>query len=666
MLVTKALSGAGGVFHATKFDVRGLRGSGPDGSVVFEDLWEGEPGNWRPRYPDRVVQDMRFKNKFLKRALAYMLHTALNNHTSGPANFVHTDITVGPTDNPFGYFVVVADLGGTPADALVEWEEADGSNAKIPVRPGGGWTSPEGYRVVSLNSGTSGPGLHRISAQHLSGSPYRELEYVLFAGANGSALENGDDEIDNLPIKAVGLSAGPLVGNGEANSRWGVRAVVGLAPTFQGISDRVYLHEPATGAADLHKYLTTETILANGEGYVQSSNLAEAQIDSQIPTNAGNDIVAATKVITLPAAATGLTTTSGFDNDVHRRKVLRIANAVNGGNNRDYTIKRVISATQVEVFEAPAADETTTAITGDVFTVYTGDKMFDGRVANEGRVEGDPTDGDPDGTILLGEYWRSAAGPGPHTAGRVFPAAVGGTAGVIGARITFPAGLNKDFCPKFFRLEYLADAGGGANQPVDDSWTLCPGQDYGAVDQSDNIFNAGEKGYEYIFSSPVTGAIAFRMTAITSFGGDATAVAVFHIFENLDNTGTGVALSAGVDDKLELRTRFANFRSFLLGTIAATQDVQDFVDAINAQIRGYEMEAVRSDFGYLWLRATVAGDNADCIITDAGGNNANTKLGLPTGGPQTNTGITQTITKAFDEALTLIYRLNISGDLPVP
>ena len=67
-------AGIGGVFRFIRHDVSGLEGTGPGGEVTFDDLWEGEPGEWKAKEPDRVTQDLTVKNKILKRGLAAFGH----------------------------------------------------------------------------------------------------------------------------------------------------------------------------------------------------------------------------------------------------------------------------------------------------------------------------------------------------------------------------------------------------------------------------------------------------------------------------------------------------------------------------------------------------------------------------------------------------------------
>jgi len=543
-------AGVGGVFRFIRHDVSDLEGSGPNGEVTFEDLWQDKAGELTPKDPDRIIQDLTVKNKILKRGLAAFSHRSLIGHASaGP--YTPADIVDSPTINPFQAFILVADKT-TPShagDARVQWSESDGaSNAVIPPGPAPHPVG-EGRRGILL-SDTTGPGLKRVSIAYPTTDPYRKIEYIFFAQANPSgALETGDDEIDNFPIKAVGLAQDVDCGNGETNSRWGIRAVLGLAPTFQGISDRAYVHE-GTGLT-----LYTGTTVLSSDGYVQSS-----QLDA-----------------------------------------------------------------------------------------YSGDLCFDGYAENEGL----------NGVIDQGNKWSSVDTAGPHEVGRVWAT----PKTLAGIRIVMPAGTNKLFAPDTFKVRHLlSTANGGSPRPdTDADWTDTPSMDFTGGSEGTEIFDNGALGKEYIFSSPISNVVGIKLTTLRAF--DVTRkveIAELYAFEEM----TAVSFSS---DTLRLATDgVPTFRTFNLRDTASTKSVQDLVDSINAAVRGYELEAVRSDFGFLWLRSTVAGDNSDLDLdSTVNGSTANNKLGWSTAG-KTSVGTTQSVTKAQNDALTIIYRVEISGDLPQP
>jgi hypothetical protein len=91
------------------------------------------------------------------------------------------------------------------------------------------------------------------------------------------------------------------------------------------------------------------------------------------------------------------------------------------------------------------------------------------------------------------------------------------------------------------------------------------------------------------------------------------------------------------------------------------------VDALNAALVGYQVEAVRSQFGYLWVRGTVQGDNSDFRLKSSNdGSTVNVLLGLASGAavaPQ-RAGLTQIFRKLTKNAATFIYRWSLLGNLP--
>jgi len=546
-------AGLQGEFRFVRFDTSKIQGSGPGGEALFEDLWErGAGGELRPKHPEAVLEDRTVKNKFLKRGISRLMHIALQGHGG---TYTPSDITDSPTVNCFQAFILCSDktAGGYIGDAKVEWEESDGaSNGVIPTGGTGSGpgsaphTAGEGRRGILL-SDTTGPGLKRVSISYPTTDPYREIEYVFFAQANPSgALETGEDGIDNFPIMSIGLAEGVAAGAGESASRWGVRAILGLAPTLQGVSDRSYQHE-GTGLT-----LYTGTTVLSTDGYVESSH-------------------------------------------------------------RDG---------------------------------YSGDNCFDGDSTSQGIT----------GLVDLGDKWASLDQPGPHEVGRVWSS----TRDIAGIRIVVPAGTNKDLVPEQFLIRYLdPTANGGSPRPgTDADWVTVTGEDYSGGAEATEIFDGGVYGKEYVFGTPVT-CNGIKVSGITSFdSGRGAEIAELYAFEEM----TAVTLSS---DILRLQTDVIDgYSAYSLADRAATQDVQELADAINVAVRGYELEAVRSELGYLWIRSTVAGDNSQVDLDSvASGSSANVKLGFPTGGAN-DVGTTQPVTKGQNDALTIIYRLNMSGDLP--
>jgi hypothetical protein len=384
--------------------------------------------------------------------------------------------------------------------------------------------------------------------------PNDELEYVLFAQDNpvGAPFETGDSAIDNFPIMAIGMAEGVDCGDGEGGSIWGIRAVLGLAPTFQGICDRDYQHE-GTGLT-----LYTGATVLTVDGYVESGH------------------------------------TDG----------------------------------------------------------YSGDNCFDGYVQQEGL----------DGYVELGDKWSSIDSGGPHHVGRVWALAEPKT--IAGVRIVMPAGSLKASVPNRFKIRYLsASANGGNPRPAQDTdWTDVAGEDYTGTDQGDDIFEGGTYGKEYVFATPVTNCVGIKISVLTAVdNAHYVEVGELYIFDEM----SAVTITAGVNDVLRLATDGApTVSAYSIGDVAATQDVQDLADAINRQVYGWEMEAVRSEFGYLWFRSTVAGDNSLFDMdSEANGSTANTTLGFHAAATQLQ-GETETVTKGVTEALTIIYRIKIDSDVP--
>jgi len=555
------------------------------------------------------------------------------------------------------------DISGSPTDADVRDAIIAAANRAAYNQPFYMVATNGGAAIVTLTHTTGGAIGHTTvtSSVALGGS------WSLPTLSGGTANEAGDNGyMDNFPICRVGMAEGVDCGYSETENRVGIDSVLGLAPTFQGIGSKQYEHEfldPQQGAVGsitaLHHYTGTETITSVAQdGYVARSGATDpsgeqtaVQIDTTIGADGANQIVAATRQITLPLAVTALGSTGGFKNDVHKRKILEIQNSTLG-NDGEYTIKRVVSPVTVEVYEAPNSDETGT-VTGLLWETYYGKNAFDGRVLNQGRVEQVATDPDDPGEIILGEKWVSDDSAGPHVIGRVWQTAKQ----VTGIRIIGPAGTNKYFYPDDFVIQYLdPTANGGDPRPGTDADWLNAST---LADQATNIYNGGAYGYEFTFTVPVA-TKGIRLASLLAY--DSTRrVEIGQLMIYTDDT-TSVTLVDGVNDRLRLATDgVPNYRNFDLGDFTGT--VAALVDRINAVVRGYELEAVQSTFGFLWLRGTVAGGKSFVDVAAIGDSTANADLGLPSTATQVQ-GILQQIRKLPNDALTLMYRANISGDLP--
>lgn len=512
--------------------------------------------------------------------------------------------------------------------------------------------------TLYITAATGGSGI--VALTHDKGGAIG-AKTVLSSGAplsvsgmtGGSALETGDGEIDNLPFKAVGLSAGIQCGDGEASNLIGVRSVVGLPPVFQGVCDRVYVHE-GTG---LHKYVAAETLGGvAAAGYYQSTQ--EDETIRAVSADAADQIWAATKRVRMRNGAFS-------PSDVGRGLTIAGSGAGNNGQKR---IAAVLTKTDVTVLEAVSNEST--GFTATVCNVNDGSGAFDG------AVETEPTTG----VVNLGERkWRSANSSGPHDLGRVWTADMA----VHGIRVICPAGVPKSYCLNTFKVQWLdpSKAGGdvAALEPANAAhWTDVGTEvDFTASGQAGNIFGGAERGYEFRFNAPKT-TRGIKITSCQAFDNTkAVEVAEFYIFTELP----AITITAGVDDVVRLATSgtptgpgvpgaVGTYRSFSIGSVTTSgdltqNDVTTLANALNKVLRGYELEALRSTFGFLWIRATVAGNKAQLDKgSTASGGTANAKLGLSTA-EQQRVGLTQTIRKFAGDALTIIYRANISGDLPV-
>lgn len=770
----QSAAGLSGEFRFVKHNVEGLRGSGPNGEVVFEDLWEMKDGEWVSKCPERVNLDITSKNKILKRGLSYILHRALSGHPGGP--YTPSDITVDQTSNPFLAFFVAADdptfvPSAKYADARVVWNESDGLyDAKVPPTVA---TAGIGKRAILLTT-TTGVGIRRASTDYPTTDPYREIRYTFFAQANtpsyatgtitvdsanlpadgkiftlndgysslifefdstgsvtagrvaiditgsptdaqlrdriieavnayadsilitastggtaivslthnkggaignktitndftplgawaftgmsgGSAQEVGIANIENLPIKAVGMAKNVNCGDGEGagvDTKVGVRSVIGLAPTMQGKSDRVYMHE----GTSLHKYLTGEKMSDGyGDGYFQSAN-EETTIRSIIAS--GSDGIYAGNVVIMKNGAF-------TQSDVGRSFDISGSGA---GNNGRKTISVVYSRIKIQTTESLTAEGN--GFTANVVEPSEGFRAYDGDVTSEGIT----------GSMKLGFHWRSATGSGPHQLARIWNTA----RQVSGVRIILPAGTPKDNCLNTFKIQYLNPLANGSDpRPANDLDWLDVGADvdFTATGQATYIFDGGDKGYEYRFVTPRT-TKGIKITSAQAFVSTyAVEIAEFMIFDGL----AAFTLTSGVDDALKIATdgipavpgvtpgAVGSLRTYNTGTVSTTglvasYDMQTIADAINKKVRGYEIEALRSDLGYLWIRATVAGGYAQLDFDSTNnGSTANSKLGVssnPASQVQ-KVGLTQIVRKYPLDALTMIYVLNISGDLPV-
>jgi hypothetical protein len=332
-------------------------------------------------------------------------------------------------------------------------------------------------------------------------------------------------------------------------------------------------------------------------------------------------------------------------------------------NNGSFTIKRRIAANEVEVFETVVNEGPGPVGSATLVSRHTGDKVFDGRVENEGKVYLSADDGDPNAAVIMGQNWRSQDTPSGHFIGRIWNTA----RQIAGIRIICGKGTPREHSPDRWKVQYLdVDHGGSGNpQPADpNDWIDVPGQDYtGSGGKAVTVYQAGKWGVEYHFAAltPSTQGIKIRDLQNEAQDGYVEIQQIMAYEESDDHSiaSPNNVLKIAVDG-------VPNFKTITIGDVSATKDMQDIVDALNEQFLGEELEAVRSEFGFLQIRTTVAGDNATIELdTAANGSTANASLGLdPTSGVAEKTGESQPITKQYDEALTLIVTASYIVDLP--
>ena len=675
----KGKMACGGVFHIYRTRAQDVKGTGIDGQVQFQDLWECESVDADGQVvPKRDAQgeliakvpyqeERHFHNKWTRRGLSYMMYRTLKGHSANAYNANVPEITYSNTRNPFTNFMMFSNdtINSKQGDARPEWDESDGQYVTV-LSPSTGVIG-EGRRGLPLSS-TSGT-LKRTSTLHVGQNPYGVLEYTFYAQPNSPAIETGNLGIDNFPIMAVGLSYGEECGDGEANSQIGVRAICGKPPTLAGRWERLFQHEGQQQGLDLvgKSYLLDDNIageVASVDGYIQDGEDTEEQLGiTSVSGGAGDTIVAATRIITLAGAATMLPDTSGFDGTLHTRKLLRMVGSGTGDNNRDYTIQEVVSPTSVKVFESPTADDAgnVNAFTADLFTSYAGHNAFDGRLENYGRVEATdtgtyPVPNDTPGTIETGEIWTSPNTGVTHTIGRIFGSTV---TDLVGIWVMIPNDVNINFVPNNFTIQILdPTANGGNPRPgYNDDWiTVSSGA---KTSQGTTIENTGVTGQQYSFDA--IDARGIRLTGIQAVvSSGKVQVAELMAYKGIEDgdepdfTGKNLRLKTAIAD---------NYTQYELDDVVDSKDLNAYLDAINKAVRGYQMEALVSTFGQIWLRSTVAGNNSELWLDAEGAAGVATELGFPVIETQ-RLGITEPITKAAGDAMTIIYRVYLTGNVP--
>jgi len=490
--------------------------------------------------------------------------------------------------------------------------------------------------------------------------------------SGGGALEGatgGDDEVDNLLMKSVGLAAGVSCSNGQTDNQVGIRSVLGTMPVIPGYGDRIYNHE----GTSLHKYISGETLgSVASDGYVVGdSSVTTGELADTVRTIAvdGSD--------TITASNDELYCKNGDFSSGDTGRTVTIAGSVsNDGDHEIQTVitkRRVVLATNITVNETGSWGSTT------IKDMNLGSYGFDG------DVEGELTTG----VVDLGRNFKSVASTSTHVLGRVWNTAPSNQ--IAGIRVIGDMSAPLGNFPEDFTVQYLdaQQVGGpgskGSLNPYDNShWTTIDS----AISGRGNAIHSGDnRGLEILFTSPPPQADVFgiRLSSMKSVDGSSGSSSSVIISEFMIFGERGViTLTQGVNDKMSIAldgsptsggtpgSVGSTFRTFDLGGVVTTGsasngDMQEIADAINAQVLGYGIEAERSDLGFLVLRGTAAGSKSQMDLdsdSNLSGKSCNAVLGFQsTAGTQTQAaGNTVPIQKMPGEALTIIYRAEISGD----
>jgi hypothetical protein len=227
-----------------------------------------------------------------------------------------------------------------------------------------------------------------------------------------------------------------------------------------------------------------------------------------------------------------------------------------------------------------------------------------------------------------------------------------------------PAGSNRDFCPDKFLIQTLNEFHHGTGDPPwpedDDDWTTRVSCAAGG--EATNIFGGEEYGYEYDLGADRTtkGVRLCQMRAADIL----RKVEIGEIY--MRGTLNTVEISGGSNVLKFSVDGGSTWKSKTIPATTMTTDMEDIVNALNGPILGFGAEAARSTFGYLLLRATMAGNYSTLHVdSEGGGSTINSDIGLPSAGGN-DTGETEPFTKDSANAVTFIYTSKISGNLPKP
>lgn len=574
-----------------------------------------------------------------------------------------------------------------PGDVKITWDESDTQyDSKIPAGTGastdGSWTAARqgGHRATLISSDTGNP-LRRTALTYVSGSPYRELEILVYAAA-GSLVRSISGDITDTIAPAGSMALITLLNGNFTISDEG--KVLKISGAYNAANNR---------QVTIHKFVSATQVYVEGPDHNRTEDQTFAQwvaesasvtgvfmssVDQDGVWSAANRFGNLKYIDDLPIKTIGLAEGVDCGNGESANRVGIRSNVGTGptylgvsdrvyqhefsGSLHRYIAGETLGSVGTDgyfVLEGPPVDEA---------VGYEGDHAFDGNVRDEASL----------GYVNLGNTYRSGIGTANHTLARVWQTAKD----IVGVRITFPLNTNRLYCPDAFQVWYLDKTKSptypapGCEAQLNPSnhahWTICPtGGTWSG--QVNNIYDAGQYGYAYTVAMPAGTCYGIKLYNCTSYGGASYEIHVAEMYL-WTNMGT-VTVTANTNDRLMVAIDDAGtvWRRFDIGSVTATNSLTNLLNAINKKVRGYGLEAVRSNHGFLWLRATVAGKYSKCKIgqTTTPANPDYSPANVPLGftaehgaTPTQKTGITVPFVKRPCDAAAFIYRVNLSTDLP--
>jgi hypothetical protein len=667
-------TGFGGVFGLIRLDPKGRV---PGTPIEWKDMFEVGPDGALRVNPARakVVQEVWVKNKWLKRGLGRVMHLLLSGHAGN--TYAPSEI-VNPTYNPFGALILVADhtVQVKFGDARVEWDESDGAyNSAIPTDVA---TPYEGRRGCAL-SDTSGI-FKWLSSVYPSTTPYREIEYTFYASAVALIRAiTGDPAQDIIygPSDPSYPNSVKLANGSFTSDDIGMVLRIRNALNATNNKDRVIAQ-----VWDATRVRLDTTV----HGNLVAESTPRSFMDISFPDgvyNAPNTSGSAKAIDYFPIKGIGMARgVDAGDAETNSqwgvRSIIGFPPSFQGIADRAY--RHEGTGLHQYPYSTPTPPYEDVNTYGDGYQesghdgTYVGSNGFDGNVRQQYI----------DGVLDQGDKWVSADDSGPHVLGRCWQTAFD----VRGVRVVMPPNVPMDYAPNKFRFFYLdPNANGGNPRPdYEPDWvglTSGQGGDFtgSGADQGAAIYNAGSYGVEYTFTQSFS-CKGFRIGTMTAYNPTRYAQLLeFYIWGYVPEQ----TFTKNVD-KIALKCKTAHaYRTYYFQSdvSGAPFSVTNVCNALNPVLRGWQLEAIRTTFGFLVIRGTVAGSRSDAFIGGASEGSLQAtidKLFPPnTGGSQyycgsdfatdfpegPHTGVTLPVAKEPTEALAVVYRANISGDLSV-